>query len=757
MHREILARLAGVERRLSVLQPPPPPPPHGHRDYRGYDAWSTDNQASPTSAAAMDRVLEPDGQTFAGEVSINQAFDGIAASVLDAEGEVGATSPATGSANGGVGDVEENKTGNRDDDGAGAPRKVHGWLERIMTSHGIVVDEAAWRRLLQLYIDEVYVLYPLLHPPTLWAVFDGLWETAAPWDLSSPAEREQRRLSVAMVCFCLALGCCSLPLPTRRDDAHGAQSAGWSLYSVGVCLMQDVTGLSSTASKSLLTLQLLLLRVLYLFRLDATQGAARVLALAVANGHIMRLHRQSTLERLPVVVSQMSCRAWWCLYVLDRRIALESGQPLLLHDSNIDTALPLELSDAWLGRYNTGTGTAADLHADIAAELARQPVTSITYLLVRIRFSRIISRAWELLYGIRPPAATATSTSSTSSAMVECTDAMLCRLLDKMPSCLAYDPYVPLEIQFRDRPRWLVMQSVVLYTCCTFLRLLIQTLSLSNLQAAHRTDDEDDDDELQAVTVCASLAASILEGNNRLSDDGLKYSFPISHYLTSATMVMATLVSKEPALKRKYAGAILAATQSLHGYCNRTWVSRKMVQWVARLGIFVKRTLADTSCGPLAGPSLMSGSTIQSASSPPSPGRPPAERGESATVLAPTASDSTGSNGGRQPGAAAPWTAGTGAESFLEMPDWLTLPNMDFGPVMAGSTGFDPSGNPTGLTSLSEDLLGPVRPNGLGFGRDPYGVFGSLGRTGFFSMDMDCDASGVDPSIGGLASPLLGI
>lgn len=197
--------------------------------------------------------------------------------------------------------------------------------------------------------------------------------------------------------------------------------------------------------------------MLYLFRLDATQGAARVLAIAVANGHIMGLHRQTTLERMPVFSSQMYCRAWWCLYVLDRRIALESGQPFLIQDCNIDTAMPLELSDEWLSRHANTTATTADLGTDIAAELAQKPLTSITYLLVRIRFSRIISRAWELLYGIRPPAAT-------SSAMIECTDAMLCRLLNKMPSILTYDPYVPLETQFRGRPRWLVMQAVVLYT-----------------------------------------------------------------------------------------------------------------------------------------------------------------------------------------------------------------------------------------------------------------------------------------------------
>jgi hypothetical protein len=112
---------------------------------------------------------------------------------------------------------------------------------------------------LNIFLEEVHILYPILHPPTLWDIFDGMWENSVLWNMTNPAEREHKRLSVALVCFCLALGRCSVP--TRMTDASGVRSAGWSLYSVGVSLMQDAMGLSNTAAKSLLTLQLLLLRV----------------------------------------------------------------------------------------------------------------------------------------------------------------------------------------------------------------------------------------------------------------------------------------------------------------------------------------------------------------------------------------------------------------------------------------------------------------------------------------------------------------
>jgi hypothetical protein len=153
----------------------------------------------------------------------------------------------------------------------------------------------------------------------------------------------------------------------------------------------------------------------------------------------------------------MYCRTWWSLYLLDRRIALESGQPYLIQDNNVDTALPLDLSDEWLSRFTTTTETIADLQPEITAEVSNSPMTSIPYLLVRIRFSRIVGRAWEVLYGVKP-------SNTTSDAMIEYTDTMLCKLLDKMPSDLSYDPRLPPGAQFSARPRWRVKQTMVLFT-----------------------------------------------------------------------------------------------------------------------------------------------------------------------------------------------------------------------------------------------------------------------------------------------------
>jgi hypothetical protein len=194
-----------------------------------------------------------------------------------------------------------------------------------------------------------------------------------------------------------------------------------------------------------------------LFRLDATQRAARLLALSISNAHIIGLHRQSTLEKMPVFQSQMYCRTWWAIYVLDRRLAIESGRPYLIQDNNIDVALPLELGDEWLSRNQANPKKTAELQSEIEVELSGAPVTPMPYLVAMVRFSRVVGKAWELLYGVR-------SSGQTSSAMIEYADTVLSNLLETLPAELSYDPKKVPEVQFRTRQRWQVKQTMLLFT-----------------------------------------------------------------------------------------------------------------------------------------------------------------------------------------------------------------------------------------------------------------------------------------------------
>ncbi|EEY23064.1 conserved hypothetical protein [Verticillium alfalfae VaMs.102] len=379
---ELLARLAEVEHRLNMI---------------------------PTSN--FDAMLYKNGQTFAGEISMSPGLQGMD----DDMDRMAADSS---------GMMAEYPSRSPNPAGDSSPRKVRAWLEAILDQHGVVADEEAWRRYLHIFLEEIHILYPILHAPTLWETFNEMWEYSALWPLTSSAEREQKRMAVALV--------------------------------------------------------------IYLFRLDATQRATRLLALAVSNAHIIGLHRQSTLENMPAVASQMYTRSWWSIYVLDRRLAIESGRPYLIQDSNVDTALPLDLSDAWLTRFQSRPEKISQLQREVALELASEPITAIPYIAAMVRYSRVVGKAWELLYGVK-------SANSTSSPMVEYADTVLTDLLDTLPPCLTYDLNIPNEVQFASRLRWQVKQTVLLYTCTHFLRLLMRRPFSSHVRRFDRAEDDEVD------------------------------------------------------------------------------------------------------------------------------------------------------------------------------------------------------------------------------------------------------------------------
>lgn len=213
-------------------------------------SMTRDDDASSPDSTRLHKILETNGQSFVGEVSLNPTFDGPDKSLS------AYSPPDTNSIPPEFHALDPAAPGSSRDR---SKRKVRGWFESLLEEHGVVADEAEWRRYMHLFFDEIHILYPILHPPTVWEIFEQLWEYSALWSMTDLAERERKRRSTALVCFCLALGRCCVS--TRMTDSTGVHSSGWSLYSVGIGLMDDPSKSGSTAATSLLSLQLLVLKV----------------------------------------------------------------------------------------------------------------------------------------------------------------------------------------------------------------------------------------------------------------------------------------------------------------------------------------------------------------------------------------------------------------------------------------------------------------------------------------------------------------
>lgn len=258
---EILARLDAVERHLRLMRPPGSDstiPPLNH--------ISPDEQLKH-SPAKLQSALEADGQTFAGEITMNPAFEddnetldhnSVVSSGLRLEHSSPASSlhpPATSPGELGV-------------------RKGRWWFDSILAQHGVNIDENQSRYYLQVYLDEIHPMYPFIHPPAIWETFNEMWQYSTPWPTADSAEGEHMRVSMALVCFCLALGRCSIS--SRIADPSGVSSSGWSLYCVGKSLLQDLLETSNTATKSLLMLQVLIVRVSELYSLFLLEVFQRI-------------------------------------------------------------------------------------------------------------------------------------------------------------------------------------------------------------------------------------------------------------------------------------------------------------------------------------------------------------------------------------------------------------------------------------------------------------------------------------------------
>lgn len=247
---DLAARVAQLERRLNMMQQSAESSVEftqgRSRRESGPLGPGHENDSQSPASTQLQRVLEPDGQSFMGELSMTSALVEVDES-LSEESADNITKLA-------VELPRDKPPGNNK-----SSRKVRGWLENILQRYGVVADEDEWRRYMELFFEEIHVLYPVLHPPSVWGIFNGLWEYGALWSMADSTEREEKRLSVALVCFCLALGRCCVS--TRMTDATGVHSSGWSICSVGMELMQDSERISKTGATSLLGLQILVLRV----------------------------------------------------------------------------------------------------------------------------------------------------------------------------------------------------------------------------------------------------------------------------------------------------------------------------------------------------------------------------------------------------------------------------------------------------------------------------------------------------------------
>lgn len=297
-------------------------------------------------------------------------------------------------------------------------------------------------------------------------------------------------------------------------------------------------------------------------------------------------------------------RVWWCIYLMDRRLAIDTGHPFLIQDVNVDTPLPRELSDDWLTRHRDDPSTNCEVEPDIQAEVARAPLTAVSYLNAMISYSRLIGRVWEGMYGV------GRTETAPSFLLRESLEQHIARAQKEIQSEFLQDYNKPLNWKLNSAPWWRTKQRMLMHivraspsaqdmTLLTkqrwySIQLLIRKPMLQRAVSPSSPIPESPENEV----TCMHIAQNMIQGLTKFPKERVRSTFTFLHYFVSATMISMGLIIKEPSFKAAYGNATLQAARMLRTYCRQTWISGRMVRSIYRLNQMATRVLSDYSSRP---------------------------------------------------------------------------------------------------------------------------------------------------------------
>ena len=134
-----------------------------------------------------------------------------------------------------------------------------GFIPKILHTHGVIPDRKIWEGLVHTFCDEVHILVPFLHPPSLWNLHEQIWQSAFGEQSGDHDCSMSRRMQVAHVLLCVANGRCVET--SRFEGDSGPYSAGWSLYRAARDIFGDLLEEFRQCNNHVFVLQTVLLMV----------------------------------------------------------------------------------------------------------------------------------------------------------------------------------------------------------------------------------------------------------------------------------------------------------------------------------------------------------------------------------------------------------------------------------------------------------------------------------------------------------------
>ncbi|KAH7089245.1 fungal-specific transcription factor domain-containing protein [Paraphoma chrysanthemicola] len=526
--------------------------------HRNATPRSTTSGVSPKDGLTFVSGKNGASTTLAGETSVVHALrrveDQLGLPIAEDRGSVPRTPPMTPMI-----------STSRDWNDTNTPQKV----PQLLRKYGITPNRQEWDVYLETFLVEVYPLYPFLSEEMFREMYEELWNSI---DADTTNDHAVQALLV------LANGRCATS--SRIQSDAGSNSAGWSLYRAAMEMQGSLLDTVNDDSNPLSSLHSLTLVVIYLLRLDATERAQKVLSLAIVHAHHLGIHLNQIHANIPETQSVLFKRVWWCMYVLDRRLALVLGRPFLIHDNNIH----IDIEDSLELQQKTDNHDLERPDRNAAPERTEQ--SPVHYLHVMVGYSRVVGKVWETLFGSK-------SCEDDNPHIYEYLDCLVHDWMGSVPEFLLCDAddvhrsSIPLtqalfKQRFLIRLRYLSILNVIRSPIRRF-----KTRTAAKLA-----------NDIEAEAICLRQARCIVDMFAQCSlADGV-YGFPFLPYLLESTIVMLACLTRLPYLKQAYRKTIESAMDMLMKFYRKTWVSGKVARIIFQLSKIIPHVFAGTNAVP---------------------------------------------------------------------------------------------------------------------------------------------------------------
>ncbi|KAF2175136.1 fungal-specific transcription factor domain-containing protein [Zopfia rhizophila CBS 207.26] len=316
-------------------------------------------------------------------------------------------------------------------------------------------------------------------------------------------------------------------------EAHGKNELSTTLVE---SVEPDVCRISSDTEVELKDLQIMTMLSLYYFHDDEELLAWRTIGTAAREALEMGLHRKQSLRDnfKDPDARNLAVRAFWCVYVLDRRWSFGTSLSFALIDRDIDPELP-------------------------------EPGEDFPYLRCMVAYGRLCSKVWEALPPFGSPS------HSIPKETVAFLDFVTQNWLASIPQDLQLR-HPRLGLAPRTQPRVLHRLRVLLYLRGNHMRTLIHrhhVLSAASIMA--------DMQSARLVVDIAQDSIQVLVHLNETSDIFVRQQSVFNYYLLSALAVIFLAVCHAPStFAEPCRDAFLAAVELVKGFSRRGMASRRL-------------------------------------------------------------------------------------------------------------------------------------------------------------------------------------